>query len=81
PAGYDQAVSAPPLFITTGVSADPVSHQLALLALTRMARNDPDAAAGALQGLGTSLSDAEQAIAWGEIGYQGALKRSPLASV
>lgn len=81
PAGYDQAVSAPPLFLATGVSADPVSHQLALLALTRMARNDPDAAAGALQGLCTSLSDAEQAIAWGEIGYQGALKRSPLASV
>ena len=46
-----------------------------------MARNDPDAAAGMLTTIAPSLTKQEQAIAWGAIGYQGAIKRSPLASV
>ncbi|WP_017920825.1 lytic transglycosylase domain-containing protein [Burkholderia gladioli] len=78
PAGFDQAASAPPLFLARGVGSDAVSRQLALIAITRMARNDPDQAAG-MMGTLTQLSKSEQAIAWGEIGMQAALKRSPMA--
>ncbi|WP_179405440.1 lytic transglycosylase domain-containing protein [Burkholderia guangdongensis] len=81
PAAFDQATSVPPLYLANGVGPDPVSHQLALVALVRLARNDPDQAASLMTTVGASLSKQEQAIAWGEIGYQGALKRSPLASV
>lgn len=80
PAGFDQATSAPPLYLARGVGADAASHQLALIALGRMARNDPDAAAGMLTSLAGSLTKREQAIAWGAIGYQAAIKRSALAS-
>lgn len=78
PAGFDQAAGAPPLFLARGVGSDAVSRQLALIAITRMARNDPDQAAG-MMGTLTQLSKSEQAIAWGEIGMQAALKRSPMA--
>lgn len=81
PVAFDQAASAPPLFLARGVGPDATSHQLALLALGRMARNDPEQAAAMLTSLGSSLTKPEQAIAWGAIGYQGALKRLPLASV
>lgn len=78
PAAFDQAASAPPLFLARGVGSDAVSRQLALIAITRMARNDPDQAAG-MMGTLTQLSKSEQAIAWGEIGMHAALKRLPLA--
>ncbi|KAF1024805.1 MAG: Soluble lytic murein transglycosylase [Burkholderia plantarii] len=78
PVGFDQASSAPPLFLARGVGADATSRQLALIAITRMARNDPDQAAAMMRSL-TTLSKPEQAIAWDEIGLQAALKRSPLA--
>ncbi|MGS1073683.1 transglycosylase SLT domain-containing protein [Burkholderia glumae] len=78
PVAFEQAASAPPLFLARGVGADATSRQLALIAITRMARNDPDQAAAMLATLGT-LSKPEQAIAWGEIGMQAAIKRLPLA--
>ncbi|WP_323119586.1 lytic transglycosylase domain-containing protein [Burkholderia alba] len=81
PAGFDQATSAPPLYLARGVSPDPASRQLALLAITRMARNDPDMAAASMTSLGTSLGKAEQAIGWGEVGYQAAIKRMPQAAL
>ncbi|KVV35319.1 lytic transglycosylase [Burkholderia ubonensis] len=81
PAAFDQATSAPPLFLARGVGPDAVSHQLALIAIGRMARNDPDQAAGMVTSLASSLTKQEQAIAWGAVGYQGAVKRSALASV
>ncbi|KVE33306.1 lytic transglycosylase domain-containing protein [Burkholderia sp. TSV86] len=81
PAGFEQVMSAPPLFLARGIGADATSRQLALIAITRMARNDPDAAAGQLTSLAPSLSAAEQAAGWGEIGFQAALKRMPQAVV
>ncbi|MBC8845456.1 lytic transglycosylase domain-containing protein, partial [Escherichia coli] len=65
PVGFDQATSAPPLYLARGVGADAASHQLALIALGRMARNDPDAAAGMLTTVAPSLTKPEQAIACG----------------
>ncbi|CAJ7043498.1 lytic murein transglycosylase [Burkholderia pseudomallei] len=80
PVGFDQVTSAPPLFLARGVGSDATSRQLALVAITRMARNDPEAAAGQLASLASTLSAAEQAIGWGEIGYQATVKRLPQAA-
>jgi soluble lytic murein transglycosylase len=81
PVAFDQATSAPPLFLARGVGPDATSHQLALLAIGRMARNDPDQAAAMVTSIAPSLTKQEQAVAWGAVGYQGAIKRSALASV
>ncbi|TDG07971.1 lytic transglycosylase domain-containing protein [Paraburkholderia guartelaensis] len=77
PTAFSQAVSAPPLTLAQGVTADPQSHQLALLAVTVMAANDPAMAAATFATVAPQLSSPERAIGWGTIGYQGALKRLP----
>ncbi len=79
-AGFEQAVSAPPLYLARGVGKDATAHQLALLAITRMARNDPQLAASSFTALAPTLPPGEQAAGWGTIGYQGALKRLPQAA-
>ena len=45
PVLFDQATTTPPLLLARGVGPNTPSHQLALLAITRMARNDPAMAA------------------------------------
>ncbi|NML32002.1 lytic transglycosylase domain-containing protein [Paraburkholderia antibiotica] len=79
PVLFGQAVNTPPLLLARGVGADPQSHQLALLAITRMARNDPAMAAATFASVAPSLNSPERAIGWGTIGYQGALKQMPAA--
>ena len=79
PAAFQQATNMPPITLAAGVTADPLSHQLALLAVTVMARNDPAMAAATFAAVAPSLTPAERAIGWGTIGYQGALKRMPAA--
>ncbi|MBN3849244.1 MULTISPECIES: lytic transglycosylase domain-containing protein [Burkholderiaceae] len=77
PVQFSQAVNTPPLLLARGVGADPQAHQLALLAITRMARNDPAMAAATFASVAPSLNSPERAIGWGTIGYQGALKQMP----
>ncbi|WJF91343.1 transglycosylase SLT domain-containing protein [Paraburkholderia bonniea] len=77
PALLNQAVSTPPLVLTRGVGPDTPSHQLALLAVARMARNDPALAATTFATVAPSLSAAERATGWGTIGYQAAVKQMP----
>ncbi len=79
PDAFSQATSAPPLTLARGVGADPQSHQLALLAITVMARNDPAMAAATFASVAPSLSTPERGIGWGTIAYQGAQKRMPAA--
>lgn len=79
-AAFDTAANTPPLYLARGVGRDTTSHQLALLAITRMARNDPAMAAASFSSVAPSLTAAERAIGWGTIGYQAALKRMPSAS-
>lgn len=74
---FDQATSAPPLLLARGVGADSASHQIALLAITQMARNDPAGAAAVYATLAPRFSLAEQAIGWGTIGYQAAVRQVP----
>ena len=77
PARFAEAVNSPPLTLARGVGADVQSHQLALLAVTVMARNDPAMAAATFAAVAPSLALPERAIGWGTIGYQAALKRMP----
>ncbi|WP_133661261.1 lytic transglycosylase domain-containing protein [Paraburkholderia sp. BL10I2N1] len=79
PVLFNQAASTPPLLLAAGVSADPQSHQLALLAITRMARNDPAMAAATFGSVAPSLTAAERGIGWGTIAYQAAAKQMPAA--
>jgi soluble lytic murein transglycosylase len=74
---FDQATSAPPIVLARGVGLDSASHQLALLAIAQMARNDAATAAAAFATIAPSLSLAERAIGWGTIGYQGAVHQVP----
>ncbi|WP_118181957.1 lytic transglycosylase domain-containing protein [Paraburkholderia phosphatilytica] len=77
PTVLDQAVNAPPLLLARGIGPDAASHQLALLAITRMARNDPAMAAATFATVAPQLTSPERAIGWGTIGYQGAQKQMP----
>ncbi|MEX3854056.1 MULTISPECIES: lytic transglycosylase domain-containing protein [Paraburkholderia] len=79
PVLFGQAVDTPPLLLARSVGPDAQSHQLALLAITRMARNDPAMAAATFASVAPSLNSPERAIGWGTIGYQGALKQMPAA--
>lgn len=77
---FDNATSTPPLYLARGVMPNTPAHQLTLLAITRMARNDPAMAAATFSSVAPSLTVPERAIGWGTIGYQAALKRMPGAS-
>ncbi|CAG4905475.1 lytic transglycosylase domain-containing protein [Paraburkholderia gardini] len=79
PVLFGQAASTPPLLLARGVGPDPQSHQLALLAITRMARNDPAMAASTFATVAPSLTTPERAIGWGTIAYQAAAKQMPAA--
>ncbi|TAL93273.1 MAG: lytic transglycosylase domain-containing protein [Paraburkholderia sp.] len=79
PVLFSQAASTPPLLLARGVGPDPQSHQLALLAITRMARNDPAMAAATFASVAPSLTTPERAIGWGTIAYQAAAKQMPAA--
>ncbi|MEJ0004765.1 MAG: transglycosylase SLT domain-containing protein [Pararobbsia sp.] len=71
----DLAASKPPLLLARGVAMNTPSHQLALLAITRMARNDPSIAAATFSSIAPALAPQERAIGWGTIAYQAALKQ------
>ncbi|MDE1181180.1 lytic transglycosylase domain-containing protein [Paraburkholderia sp.] len=79
PVLFNQAVSTPPLLLVRGIGADSQSHQLALLAITRMARNDPAMAAATFASVAPQLTTPERAIGWGTIAYQAAAKQMPSA--
>ncbi|CAH2770248.1 MAG: Soluble lytic murein transglycosylase (EC [uncultured Caballeronia sp.] len=76
---FDSATSTPPLYLARGVGRDTSSHQLALVAITRMARNDPAMAAASFSSVAPALTPSERAVGWGMIGYQAAIKRMPSA--
>ncbi len=76
----DNAVSKPPLYLARGVAPNTLAHQLTLLAITRMARNDPAMAAATFSSVAPSLTAQERAIGWGTIGYQATVKRMPSAA-
>jgi len=76
---FDQVSSTPPLYLARYTGADSNARQLALLAVIRMARNDPAMAANAYGRVESTLSTEQRAAGWGSIAYLAALKRMPEA--
>jgi soluble lytic murein transglycosylase len=74
---FDQVSSAPPLYLARGIATNTPAHQLALVAITRMARNDPATAAATYATVSQSLTPQERSIGWGTIAYQAAIKQMP----
>lgn len=74
-----QAFDKPGLTLARGPGADAGAHQLYLLALGRVARNDPAQAAAALNTDGGRLDAAGRELGWAQIALQAALKLAPEA--
>ncbi|MBC7575400.1 MAG: lytic transglycosylase domain-containing protein [Herminiimonas sp.] len=72
-----QAIEKPDLLLNRGAGAGRGAHEAFIIALGRSARNDPQAAANALQRNAAVLSASERALGWAQIALQAALKLSP----
>lgn len=57
-----------------------LGRELAALAIQRIARNDPRAAAEQLDKLGSRLDPAARGWAWGQVGWQAAMRHMPEAT-
>jgi soluble lytic murein transglycosylase len=79
PSVFDKVASAPPLYLARGIGSGKWFQELGVLALVRMARNDPAAAAASFDRVGPALSGKRRAEAWGSIAYLAALRRMPEA--
>ncbi|MGI4858469.1 MAG: transglycosylase SLT domain-containing protein [Janthinobacterium lividum] len=73
------ATDKPPLYLAGTIRTNAGAHQLALLAITRMAANDPAQAAIAYAGVEPRLTAQERGIGWAAIAYRAALKQLPSA--
>ncbi len=77
PTVFDQVASAPPIYLARGPGSGKWVQQLGVLAVIRMARNDPALAAATFARVSPSLSNEHREEAWGSIAYLAALKRMP----
>jgi soluble lytic murein transglycosylase len=75
----EQAIDKPALVLTKGISKGQATHQLYIIALGRVARNNPDQAAHALTGSASKLTPREQALGWAQIALQASYKLAPEA--
>lgn len=75
----DMAASRPAQLLSLGINNTETSHQLALLAIVRMARSDALLASTTFGSVAGSLTPDERAIGWGAIGMRGALAQNPMA--
>lgn len=77
---WDQVTDKPlPFLVKLSGTSQRLQRELALLALQRVARNDPAMAAQRLDALESQLPPADRAWAWGQIGWQGAQRHYPEA--
>lgn len=82
-AALDQALKAPAPYLDrlpANFATTRPGRELALVALTRVAREDPDAAYVHLLRIGERLTPEERTYAYSVLGYHGALSRLPLAA-
>lgn len=73
----DSATQQPDVFLSQSIHMTPAAHQLALLAITQVARQDPTAAAARFTAIAPKLAAQEQMLGWAAIASQGALKQLP----
>ncbi|HET7776448.1 MAG TPA: transglycosylase SLT domain-containing protein, partial [Azospira sp.] len=77
---WDQVTDKPLPYLLKSASLNQrLPRELALLALQRIAKNDPGMAAQRLEGIESQLPLADRAWAWGQVGWQGALRHYPEA--
>ncbi|MBB5202381.1 lytic transglycosylase domain-containing protein [Glaciimonas immobilis] len=74
-----QAIDRASLVVARGPGADRVGHELFIIALGRIAKNDPAQAANAIMAAADQLTAAERSLGWGQIALQAALKLDPQA--
>lgn len=80
--GLDDIVANPARWLTrqpTNFSTSRRGRELALMAVARMARNDVRAAERSLEVIAHRLSAEERAYAFGQLGWQGAMRHDPRA--
>ena len=70
--GIEQALRRPAAALKS-----PLSGDLKLIAIVRLARNDPDAAARQLQAVDATLSSAERRFAWSQVAAAGMRRLAP----
>lgn len=78
----DQVIDKPAVFVTglsSGWEHSRGQRELAAMAIGRMARNDPVFAVEQLKRIQNQLQAAEKAWAWGQVGWQGAIRHLPEA--
>lgn len=79
----DQVVDKPAVYLATLGNAwesNRASRELAAMAIGRLARNDPAYAAEQLKRIQSQLHAPEKSWAWGQVGWQAALKHLPEAA-
>jgi soluble lytic murein transglycosylase len=74
-----QAIDKSALVLARGPGAGRSSHELFILALGRVAKNDSGRAAAALSAGSDQLTSAERSLAWAQVALQSALKLEPQA--
>jgi len=74
-----QATDKPPIYLANPVRVNTAAHELALLAIIRMAANDPAQAAVTYAAVEPRLTAQERGIGWGAIAYRAALRQMPSA--
>jgi len=74
-----QAIDKSALIVARGPGAGRTGHELFILALGRVAKNDTGRAAAALTGSSDQLTSSERSLAWAQIALQSSLKLEPEA--
>jgi len=74
-----QAIDKSALVLARGPGAGRSSHELFILALGRVAKNDSGRAAAALSAGSDQLTSSERSLAWAQVALQSALKLEPQA--
>jgi soluble lytic murein transglycosylase len=80
PAQFDAAIDKPmPVLakLPANWSEKRLGRELAAIAIQRIARNDPRMAAEQLEKLAPKMEESERTWAWGQIGWQAALRHLP----
>ena len=75
-----QAIDRSASVVARGPGADRVGHELFIIALGRVAKNDPSQAAAALTASADQLKASERSLGWAQIALPAALKLDPQAT-
>lgn len=75
----EQVIDKPAAVLAKGVGKGRDGHELFVIALGRMAKNNPEQAVRALHGASANLTARERALGWAQIALQASIKLAPEA--